>query len=70
MTPERLSIVFIVNFGHISFLFSGVFVVDFGQTNNFCIPPYQLINAEITYCCDYWQMDKNLSEREAYKKRL
>ena len=57
-----------VNFGNISFLFSGVFVVDFGQINNFCVPPYQFIKAEITYRCDYWQMYKNLSEIEAYEK--
>ena len=34
------------------------------------VPPYQFINAEITSCCNFWQMYKNYSEIAAHKKRL
>ena len=67
--PERLSTIFIVNFGHISHLFS-VSAVAFEQVNVWWLPPYQLINTETTYCCNYWQMYKNHSEIAAHKKRL
>ena len=50
--------------------FSSVFAVDFEQVNVCWVPPYQFINAEITYCCNYWQMYTSLSEIAAHKKRL
>ena len=42
--------------------FSSVSAVEFEQVNVCWVPPYQFINAEITYCCTYLQMYKNLSE--------
>ena len=45
-----------------------VSAVDFEQTNVCWIPPYELINAEITNCCNYLQMYQNLSETEAHKR--
>ena len=33
--------------------FSSVSAVDFEQVNICWVPPYQFINAEITYCCNY-----------------
>ena len=50
--------------------FSSVLAVDFEQVNVFWVPPYQFISAEITYCRNYWQMYKNLSEIEVHKKRV
>ena len=47
-----------------------VFTVNFEQVNVCWVPPYQFINAEITYRCSYQQMCKNLSEIVAHKKRL
>ena len=43
--------------------FSSVFVIDFKQVNACWVPPYQFINAEITYC-------QKFSEIAAHKKRL
>ena len=54
--PQRRSTAFIVNFEHISYLFtpfSSVSTVGFEQVNVCWVPPYQLINVEITYCCNY-----------------
>ena len=45
-----------------------VSAVDFEQTNVCWIPPYELINAEITNCCNYLQVYQNLSETEAHKR--
>ena len=53
---QRRSTVFIVNFEHISYLFtpfSSVPTVDFDQVNACWVPPYQFISVEITYCCNY-----------------
>ena len=50
--------------------FSTVLPVDFEQVNVCWVSPYQFINAEITYCRNYWQMYKNLSEIEVHKKRV
>ena len=50
--------------------FSSVSAVDFEHVNVCLVPPYQFINAEITYCRNYWQMYKNLSEIEVHKKRV
>ena len=54
-TPQRRSTVFIVNFEHISYLhlFSSVSTVGFEQVNVCWVPPYQFINVDITYCCNY-----------------
>ena len=38
------------------------------QLNVCLVSPYQLVNAEITKCCNYLHMFKNLSEIEARKK--
>ena len=38
------------------------------QLNVCWVPPYQLIYAEVTNCCNYLQMYKILSEIEAHKK--
>ena len=54
-TPGWPSSLFIANFKCISLLFL-VFCCWLG------VPPYKFINAEITYCCNYWQMYKNLSK--------
>ena len=50
--------------------FSIVSAVALNKTQlNVCwVPPYQLINAEITNCCNYLPMYGNLSEIEAHKK--
>ena len=50
--------------------FSKVSALDFEQVNVRWVPPYQFKNAEITYCCNYWQMYKNLSEMAAQKRRV
>ena len=50
--------------------FSNVLAVDFEHVKVCWVPPYQFINAEITYCRNYWQMYKNLSEIEVHKKRV
>ena len=50
--------------------FSSVLPVDFEQVNVCWVSPYKFINAEMTYCRNYWQMYKNLSEIEAHKKRV
>ena len=50
--------------------FLSVSAVDFEQVNVCWVPPYQFINAEITYCRNYWQMYENLSEIEVHKKRV
>ena len=47
-----------------------VSAVDFEQVNVCWIPPYQFINAEITYCLNYWQMYKNLGEIDVHKKSM
>ena len=49
--------------------FPSVSAVDFEQLNICWVPHYQFINAEITHCCNYRQMYKNLSEIAAHKKR-
>ena len=50
--------------------FFSVSDVEFEQVNICWVPPYQFINAGITYYWNYWQMYKNLSEIAAHKKRL
>ena len=50
--------------------FSSVSAVDCEQVNVCWIQSYQFINIEITYCRNYWQTYKNLSEIEAHKKRV
>ena len=53
---QRRSAVFIVNFEHISYLFTpfcSVSTVGFEQVNVCWVPRYQFINVEITYCCNY-----------------
>ena len=50
--------------------FSSVSAVDFEQVNVCWVQPYQFMNADITYCRNYWQMYKNLSEIEVHKKRV
>ena len=50
--------------------FSSVLAVDFEQVNVCWVSPYQFISAEITYCRNYRQMYKNLSEIEVHKKRV
>ena len=55
-SPQGRSSVFIVNFEQISYLFtpfSSVSTVGFEKVNVCCILPYQIINVEITYCCNY-----------------
>ena len=55
-SPQRRFTVFIVNFEHISYLFtpfSIVSTVGFEQVNVCWGPPYEFTNAEITYCCNY-----------------
>ena len=55
-SPQRRSTVFIVNFEHISYLFTPftcASTVGFEQINACCVPPFQFINIEITYCCNY-----------------
>ena len=50
--------------------FSSVSAVEFEQVNVCWVSLYQFMNAETTYCYNYWQMYKNLSEMAACKKRL
>ena len=50
--------------------FSSVSAVDFEEVKVCWVPPYQFINAEITYCHNYWQIYRNLSEREVHRKRV
>ena len=50
--------------------FLSVSAVDFEQENVCWVPPYQFINAEITYCRNYWQMYENLTEIEVHKNRV
>ena len=69
-TQERRSTVFIVNFKTYFTTFSSVSIVDFKQVNVCWAPPYQFKNVEINYCCNYWQMHKNLCEMAAHKKGL
>ena len=38
------------------------------QFNVCWVPAYQLINIQITQCCNYLPMNKNLSVIEAHKK--
>ena len=48
--------VFTVSFRHISYLFtpfSSVYTVGLEQVNVCWVPPFQFINVEITYCCNY-----------------
>ena len=55
-SPQRRFTVFIVNFEHISYLFtpfSSVSTVCFEQVNVCWVPSYQFIDVEITYCCNY-----------------
>ena len=55
-SPQRRSTVFIVNFEHVSHLFnpfSSVSTVGFEQVNICWVPPYQFMNVEINYCCNY-----------------
>ena len=58
-TPERLSTVLNLDIIH---YFLQCPAVEFEEANACCVPPYQLINAEITYCRNYSQMYENLSE--------
>ena len=54
-SPQR-STVFVVNFEHVSHLFtpfSSVSTVGFEQVNICWVPPYQFMNVEINYCCNY-----------------
>ena len=70
---QRCSTPFIVNFEHVSYLFtlfSSASIVRFEQVIVCWAPPYQFINVEIIYCCNYYQMYKNLSEMAADKKGL
>ena len=71
-TQKRLSALLIVNFGHNLLLF--LVSCCYSEQLNVCwIPPYQFVNSEITYCCTYLQMYKNISEiisKDSYKKRL
>ena len=50
--------------------FFSVSAIGFKQVNVCWVPPYQFMNAEITYWYNYWQMYKNPSEIAADKKRL
>ena len=55
-SPQRRSIVFTVNFEHTSYIFttfSIVSTVGLEQVNVCWVPPFQFINAEITYYCNY-----------------
>ena len=73
MSLQRRSTVFIVNFEYISYLFtrfSSVSTVTFEQLNVCWVPLYQFINVEITYCCKYQKMYKNISEMAADEKGL
>ena len=73
MSLQRRSTVFIVNFEYISYLFtrfSSVSTVTFEQLNVCWVPLYQFINVEITYCCKYRKMYKNISEMAADEKGL
>ena len=44
-----------------------VLIVNFGHI---LYPFLVFINVEITYCCNYWQMNKNFIEIASHKKRL
>ena len=50
--------------------FSSVSAVDCEQVNVCWVQSYQFINIEITYCRNYQQTYKNLSEIEVHKKRV
>ena len=70
-SPQGRFTVFIVNFEHISYLFTPFFsvsIADFEQVNICWVPPYQFTKVEITYCCNYKQMYKNLSKMAVHKK--
>ena len=43
---------------------------DFEQVNVCWVPPYQCIKDETTYCCNYRQMYKNLSENSSSVKAV
>ena len=60
-TPERLSTLLIVNFGHTSLFFP--VSCCWLWTCKCLLGPTLFISAEITCCCKYWQIYKNLSER-------
>ena len=54
MSPQRRSVLFIVNCEYVSYLFtpfSSVSTVGFEQLNVFWVPLYQFINVGITYYC-------------------
>ena len=56
MSPQPLSTVFIVNFEHNLYRFkpfSSVSTVGFEEANICWVPPFQFINVEITYYCNY-----------------
>ena len=59
-TPTWLSTLLIVNFGHKSLFF--LVSCCWHWTSKYLLGPTLFINAEITYCCNYWQMYQNLSE--------
>ena len=50
--------------------FPSASAVEFEQLNICWVPPYQFMNAEITYRYNYWYMYKTPSEIAAHKKRL
>ena len=50
--------------------FPSVSIVEFEHVNIYWVPPYQFINAEITYCCSYLQTYTNRKEIAAHKKGL
>ena len=58
-TPEWLSTLLTLDIIHYFFQCPAV---ECEQANACCVPPYQFINPEITYCRNYSHMYKNLSE--------
>ena len=50
--------------------FYSVSAVDFEQVKVCWVRPYEFIRAKITYCCNYWQVYKDLSEIAAHNKIL
>ena len=50
--------------------FSTVSAAEFEQVIACWVPPYQFTNAKISYCWNYWQMYKNLSNITAHRNRL
>ena len=62
-TPERLSTVIIVNFGHIPTPFSSV--SDDDKIYVCWVPPYQFISAQITYVQKSW-WNTSLKEKPVF----